>query len=232
MATEVKLPELAENLESGEVVDVNVSVGDVVAEGQTLFEVEAEKSTVEVPAPVAGRVAKILVKKGDKVTVGQAICLIESAAAGERSNDEVQTVGPVQKADSKEQKVQRKAASAGSAEKGTEQVAVESPEPVGPRHASAPSGDGRDDSRASASTENNAQPSATRPHLVAAGPATRRLARELGVDLSQVTGSARGGRVTQDDVKSYVRRVASAPAPQAAVRPGAGASGLRALGPD
>ena len=104
MATEVKLPELAENLESGEVVDVNVSVGDVVAEGQTLLEVEAEKSTVEVPAPVAGRVAKILVKKGDKVTVGQAICLIESAAAGEHSNDEVQTVGPAQKADSKRAK--------------------------------------------------------------------------------------------------------------------------------
>jgi pyruvate dehydrogenase E2 component (dihydrolipoamide acetyltransferase) len=219
MATEVKLPELAENLESGEVVDVNVSVGDVVAEGQTLLEVEAEKSTVEVPAPVAGRVAKILVNKGDKVTVGQAICLIESATDGARSTDEVQKGARAQKADSKEQQVQRKVGGAGSAEKGTEQVAVKSPEPVSPRHASAPSGDGRDDSRAAGSAESNAQASAARPHLVAAGPATRRLARELGVDLSQVTGSARGGRVTQDDVKAHVRQLASVPAPQAAGAP-------------
>ncbi len=103
MATEVKLPELAENLESGEVVDVNVSVGDVVVEGQTLLEVEAEKSTVEVPAPVAGRVAKILVKKGDKLTVGQAICLIESAAATERPSDkEIQKGDGAQNAGSKE----------------------------------------------------------------------------------------------------------------------------------
>src|SRR5437868_2172078 len=84
MATEVTLPELGENLESGEVVDVNVNVGDTVAEGQTLFEVEAEKSTVEVPAPVAGRIAKILVKKGDTIAVGQAICLIESDGAADR----------------------------------------------------------------------------------------------------------------------------------------------------
>src|SRR6516164_8367397 len=76
--TEIKLPELGENLEEGEVLDIKVAVGDTVSAGQTLLEVEAEKSTVEVPAPVAGRVAQILVKKGDTVQVNQTICLMES----------------------------------------------------------------------------------------------------------------------------------------------------------
>src|SRR5881227_2080404 len=79
MPSEIKLPELGENLEGGDVLDVKVAVGDNVREGQPLVEIEAEKSTVEVPSPLAGRVAKILVKKGDTVQVGQAFCLIEGS---------------------------------------------------------------------------------------------------------------------------------------------------------
>src|SRR5947208_45532 len=77
MPSEVKLPELGENLEGGDVLDVKIAVGDQVSQGQPLVEIEAEKSTVEVPSPVAGRVAKILVKKGEAVKVGQTFCLIE-----------------------------------------------------------------------------------------------------------------------------------------------------------
>src|SRR6266436_4230044 len=77
MPSEIKLPELGENLEGGDVLDVKVAVGDQVTEGQPLVEIEAEKSTVEVPSPLAGRVAKILVKKGDSIQVGQAFCLID-----------------------------------------------------------------------------------------------------------------------------------------------------------
>src|SRR5262249_10972165 len=79
MANEIKLPELGENLEGGEVLDVKVAAGDTVSEGQTLLEVEAEKGTVDVPAPMAGRVSKVLVKKGDQIKVGQTYCLMESA---------------------------------------------------------------------------------------------------------------------------------------------------------
>ena len=77
MATEIKLSELGENLEGGEVLDVKVAEGDTVNVGQSLLEVEAEKSTVEVPAPQAGKIAKLLVKKGDQIKVGQTLCLIE-----------------------------------------------------------------------------------------------------------------------------------------------------------
>src|SRR5947209_5283194 len=80
MATEIKLPELGENLEGGEVLDVKVSEGDPVRVGQSLIEVEAEKSTVEVPAPQAGRVTRLAVKKGDRIQVGQTVCFIEDGA--------------------------------------------------------------------------------------------------------------------------------------------------------
>ena len=81
MPVEIKLPELGENLAGGEVVDVKVAAGESVREGQTLLEVEAEKSTVEVPAPQAGKLAKWLVKRGDAVKVGQALCVLDGAEA-------------------------------------------------------------------------------------------------------------------------------------------------------
>src|SRR5262245_60352842 len=77
MATEIKLPALGENVPGGDVVEVNVAVGDVVKAEQALFDVEAEKSTVSVPSPAAGRIAKLLIKKGDHVTTGQTVAVIE-----------------------------------------------------------------------------------------------------------------------------------------------------------
>src|SRR5260370_6500340 len=77
MASEIKLPELGENLTGGDVLDVKVKAGDTVSQGQTLLEVDAEKATVEVPAPMAGRITKKLVNKGDAIEVGQTLCLIQ-----------------------------------------------------------------------------------------------------------------------------------------------------------
>src|SRR5262245_27414778 len=79
MATEITLPELGENIEGGDVVDVKVSVGTDVRAGQPLVEIEAEKATVEVPSPRSGRISKVLVKKGDAVKPGQALFEIESS---------------------------------------------------------------------------------------------------------------------------------------------------------
>src|SRR5262245_33529339 len=82
MATEVKLPVLGEGLEGGDGTDVKISAGDEVNENQTLLELEAEKSTVEVPSPMAGRVTEVRVKKGDKIKTGQVICLMDAKGAG------------------------------------------------------------------------------------------------------------------------------------------------------
>lgn len=183
MATEVKLPELGENLTGGEVADVKVAPGDVVTQGQTLLEVDAEKSTVEVPSPVAGKIHQVLVKKGDAITVGQVLCSIEEAAGGKSAD--VKKVAPP------------RAAKAASAEPKPDSVGVP---PSGGGGGKVPAAEG----------DAPAEPAAD-SRAVAAGPATRHLARELGVDLTRVHGTGPGGRITQDDVKGYVRDVASRP---------------------
>ena len=157
MASEIKLPSLGDNVASGDVIDVKVAVGDVVQKGQALIEVEAEKTTAEVPSGVAGRVEKLLVKKGDKVKPGQVIALIEG-------NGQASAVT---------------AASAAAAS------AV--PTPVPPKLAPI------------------ILPPVDENRTIHAGPATRRYAREYSVDLAQVPGSGPSGRVTQDDVKNYLR---------------------------
>jgi pyruvate dehydrogenase E2 component (dihydrolipoamide acetyltransferase) len=197
MATEIKLPELGENIEEGEVVDVKVAVGAEVKQGQAILEVEAEKSTVEVPSPSAGRISQIHVKKGDKVKTGQPLFLIETGATGQ----------PAPKSSAK----QPAPAAAAS-----QPAATAAPAPPPPKAAPAPAvvatAPRRQDNAAGAAAQ----------MVVPAGPATRRLARELGIDLALVHSSAPGGRVTQEDVKAFVRDLAagaSAAAPGAVKTP-------------
>src|ERR1700730_11966862 len=77
MASEIKLQALKEGVESVEVNAVKVAPGDVVAKDQALLEVQADKAALDVASPVAGKVAKILVKAGDQIKVGQAYVVIE-----------------------------------------------------------------------------------------------------------------------------------------------------------
>ncbi|MDF7825750.1 2-oxo acid dehydrogenase subunit E2 [Pontiellaceae bacterium B12227] len=81
MALEFKLPELGENIESGDVISVLVEVGEAVTEGQPLIEIEAGKASMEIPSPAAGTVGAIHVAQGDTVEVGQLAFTIEDGAA-------------------------------------------------------------------------------------------------------------------------------------------------------
>jgi pyruvate dehydrogenase E2 component (dihydrolipoamide acetyltransferase) len=180
MVSEIKLPELGENISEGEVVTVKVAPGDQVRQGQPLLEIEAEKSTVEVPSPLAGRVSKILVKKGDRVRTGQALLLLEADGAPAA----VKAGAPA-------------AVSAAAPAVQPKEARAEQPTPP------------REQPRDGAAQQPPAPAPATDEKLVPAGPATRRLARELGVDLHRVRGTAPGGRVTQEDVKGYVRELAA-----------------------
>src|SRR3954462_11820967 len=84
MATQIKLPNLGENIESGDVLTIFVAEGDTVTANQDLMEVETDKATMPIPAPQAGKITKILVGEGDTVKVGSPIVEIEAAAAAEK----------------------------------------------------------------------------------------------------------------------------------------------------
>jgi pyruvate dehydrogenase E2 component (dihydrolipoamide acetyltransferase) len=229
MATEIKLPELGENLTGGDVLDIKVAPGDVVREGQTLLEVEAEKSTVEVPSPLAGKVKQLLVQKGQSIQVGQTLCTIEPANGLKTDGARTARVRQAPSAETEpeprgaarageepeqpqEQERQVAAALRSNPEVTERKPAGESAQKAagnqGPRRdgavAGQPTGDGRRQGtpRTLPATGPEAKP-------IPAGPATRRLARELGIDLGQVRGTAPGGRVTQEDVKTYVRELSA-----------------------
>jgi pyruvate dehydrogenase E2 component (dihydrolipoamide acetyltransferase) len=203
MASELKLQALKEGVESVEVNAVKVAPGDTIARDQSLLEVQADKAALDVASPVAGRVTKILVKAGDQVKVGQPYALVE------------ETDGAAQAPPAKEAKPAKPAARPAEPEKPAKPEKEARPEKpaAGPAPRAPEEGNGR---RAPAPpTPPPAAPAPKKGALPLAGPATRHLARELGVDLDNVSGSGRNGRITPEDVKAFVRQLASGPAPVA-----------------
>src|SRR3990172_8696272 len=83
MATQIKLPNLGENIESGDVLSIFVREGDTVKADQDLLEVETDKATMPIPSPHAGKITRILVSEGETVEVGAPIMEIEAAEAAE-----------------------------------------------------------------------------------------------------------------------------------------------------
>src|ERR1700683_3102328 len=83
MAMEFKLPELGENIESGELVRLMIKPGGSIAEGEPVMELETDKAVVEVPSSVTGTIGEIRVKEGDKLRVGQVIFTVENGSGAE-----------------------------------------------------------------------------------------------------------------------------------------------------
>lgn len=226
MASEIKLPELGENVEEGVVVDVRVKAGDYVNEGDILMEVEAGKSTVEVPATMAGTITEMEVKKGQDVQTGIVLCKIEP---GEAKAEAKPAKGQKEKPPEEEEKEEAEKQPAQAAAKKETQPETDgrkekqTKETAAPKEAPQPLEAGQSTRIAAAPAPRGlpVHPSDKPGELVPASPATRRLARELGVDLSQVHGTAPHGRVTQDDVKTYVHELATT------AETGAGPAGVR-----
>jgi len=91
MATEFKLPELGENIDSAEVTKVLVAVGDTIEKDQIVLEIETDKATVEVPSDVNGVVKEVLVKDGETAKIGSVLFMIEKTSKTRRKKKEVET---------------------------------------------------------------------------------------------------------------------------------------------
>ena len=187
---EIQVPDIGD-ASNVDVIEVLVSVGDMITADQGLITLETDKATMEVPAPFAGKLLSLTVKVGDKVSQGSVIATIETVTAGAAPAPVAQAAAPVSAP------VAQEAAPA--------PVAAAPSRPPVPHHPSA---------GAPVSTG-----------AVHASPAVRRLAREFGVDLTQVTGSGRKGRIMKEDVQAYVKYELSRPKATAATSVAAGNGG-------
>jgi pyruvate dehydrogenase E2 component (dihydrolipoamide acetyltransferase) len=193
------LPDLGEGLTEAEIVKVLVSEGDVIAEDAPLLEVETDKATVEIPSPFGGRVARVHVQPGQTVKVGEVLVTFDESVAAPAGRK------PVAAADVSQTPTASTTAEAGRGR------GLAPPAAIGSDVVSrgAPAG---------AAGASGGAVVATREGPVPATPATRRLARELGVDLGAVRATGPGGRVTDDDVRAAVSG-APARTPTAPERP-------------
>jgi pyruvate dehydrogenase E2 component (dihydrolipoamide acetyltransferase) len=206
--TEFRLQELGENISQGELVRLMIAPGAKVSEGQPVMELETDKAVVEVPSSVTGVVNEIKVKEGEKIKVGQVIFTLQGSAP---QQPEVvrPSRGPVEHV-SGQHGARLAFQAAIRAEGKTEEQALPPDQPQ-PRPAafSMPAQLGK-----VAGTEHR--------EAVPAAPHTRRLAREIGVDIYEVKGTGPGGRISEDDVKAHAKALvtAVATAAQAPARAG------------
>src|SRR5688572_21234753 len=195
MALEFRLPDIGEGVAEGEVVKWLVAEGDAVREDQPMVEVMTDKATVEIPSPASGKVKKIHAAPGQVIPVGAILVELELAAGA---------AAP-------------KIASHGSGDAHAPAPAKAAPAAAS-AHAAAPP---RAASATAVAAPPPPKPAFQRPkgQRALATPATRRLAREKGVDIEVVEGSGPAGRVTDDDVVRAVGGAAPAARPAAARAP-------------
>jgi len=171
---EFKLPDLGEGIHEGEILKWHVQPGDVVREDDALVEVETDKAAVTIPSPKAGRVMSTAGKPGDIVHVGDVLAVIEDTEGREDAEKGVRRSAEALRQGSGQGPSAQRSASADAA------------------FLSAP---------AAGALSERSESKGSPP--VPAAPATRKLARELGVDLRRVTPTGPAGRVTPEDVRKH-----------------------------
>ncbi|MGH9384293.1 MAG: 2-oxo acid dehydrogenase subunit E2 [Vicinamibacterales bacterium] len=225
--SEFILPNLGDGVAQGDVLKVLVKVGDSLAVDQPVLELETDKATIEVPSTVAGKVKEVRVKAGDKVKPGQAVLVMEN---GSSSRPDAASAESRSSPDSRRAQADASGSAAASTSASARQESsAPQPlaEPASARSESAASSGGlapssqpaplaepepADRPRASvvefaARTQPPPAPPSSGKVTPPAAPSVRRLAREIGVDIAQVPATGPGGRVTQEDVKEFAKRV-------------------------
>ena len=187
-ATTHALPDLG--VDEAQVVEIMVSEGDIVSADQSILLIESDKASVEVPAPVAGKIEKILVQTGDMVANGQDFIVISGSGGGNDSNDSGKS------ADSSDAP-EPKAATVELEDKADKQTTDKPTQAAKPPHTNALA-------REKSGQLTEAQVNEKLVNVYA-GPAVRKLARQLGVDITQVNGSAVNDRILKEDLFAYVK---------------------------
>ncbi|MCH1493258.1 MAG: 2-oxo acid dehydrogenase subunit E2, partial [Luminiphilus sp.] len=200
MSVTVTVPDIG-GAEGAEVVEILVAVGDLVELEQSLIVLESDKASMEIPATVAGKVLELRVALGDALSEGDAVLVIEGAeGADEAGEAQASAAVDVSEGASAESAELPQAAEVNSATVDSESAVQVEPAATDNLPAVATTevseGTGRGADALAEMSDGD----------VYAGPAVRKLAREFGIDLAQVSGSGRRGRIVKEDLHSYSRQ--------------------------
>jgi pyruvate dehydrogenase E2 component (dihydrolipoamide acetyltransferase) len=175
--------------EDVDVIEVNINAGDKIEEEDTLITLESDKASMDIPSTHSGIVKEVYVSVGDKINSGGKVISLEVKEAQSEEPAVVKTESKSESKSDSDSKPETKPAAASTSAKTATTVSKSTP---------------ADNSKLA---ETNSR--------VHAGPSTRRMARELGVDLSKLQGSGKKGRVLREDIKKYVKSIMQGNTPQA-----------------
>ncbi|MBF6619786.1 MAG: dihydrolipoyllysine-residue acetyltransferase [Patulibacter sp.] len=221
--TAVEVPDIGD-FDDVPVTEILVAVGDTVALEDPLVALESEKATMEVPSPVAGVVKEIHVSVGDEVSEGAKLLSIEAEGDDDGSSDEG-AEDATAKPDTSDADVEGKGESPASEQSGSTKA------PAGAAldaedEAAAGESEAKEPSNADRGSRSGPAKATAQDGPIYASPSVRRLARELDVDLSGVTGTGRKGRIVPEDVQ----KAKDAPPAKDAPKAGSDAVGDGGLG--
>lgn len=244
MSTEVVMPQMGESIAEGTITKWLKQVGDRVERDEPLFEISTDKVDAEIPSPAAGTLTEIRFKEGDTVEINTTVAVLDGGAAApakaEVASEAAPTAAaptaaapaeqpPAKPADVAPPPAQVEASAATGAEVQPTEKAATPPRSEKPEKSSAEAKDATAQPSAlkSPSTENgrNAAPTAEELRRTKSSPLVRRIAQEHGVDIAGLEGTGMSGRVTKNDILSFIESgspaAAGARAGAAAARPAA-----------
>ncbi|BBM89185.1 dihydrolipoyllysine-residue acetyltransferase component of pyruvate dehydrogenase complex [Spirochaetota bacterium] len=194
----VELTDIGDGISSGLVTAILPKTGDSVSEGDTLIEIETDKAVIPFPSPKEGTLGQVFIKEGTEIKVGDKIATLKTQATATPSATEPPSVT------TKEHKLEPPPSPPPAQEPPT--TLAEPPTAIHSK--STPDQQPVVNNAVAKHNQENLVNTehATEQAIIAASPGTRKLARELDITLSVVGGSGRNGRITMDDLKSYVKQ--------------------------
>jgi pyruvate dehydrogenase E2 component (dihydrolipoamide acetyltransferase) len=219
---EIQMPKLSDTMTEGTIVTWRKKKGEKVSAGEVLAEIETDKATMEGESPEDGTLTQILVPEGGKVEVGKPLAFIGEPGEGEKK-PEPETEEAKEKEQVEEEEIDLRAEEQEAKEEQGEPAVEEEPkaETEKPAPARAKEKETAPPQSESAAGRASARPQSPPPAPVQhkpeeprikASPVARRIAAELGVDLSVVKGTGPDGRVTESDVRAAAKRKPMEPA--------------------
>nr|WP_317199019.1 2-oxo acid dehydrogenase subunit E2 [uncultured Psychrobacter sp.] len=209
------LPDLG--VDEAQVAEIMVSVGDTVSADQSILLIESDKASVEVPAPEAGTIEKILVEAGDIVANGQDFIIIKGSSSQSSDSNKADTESSQDKESRSKASENKEPAKSESKDSSDVNTSAQNQTTGEPKQVAK----GADNKL----TEREVNQKLTE---VYAGPAVRKLARQLGIDITQVNGSAINDRILKEDLFAHVKEriTTQKAAPTSSVQAGSGLPSL------